>query len=174
MPRYERKCEVCEFFQETQEKISAFKTIICPRCGEKKFRKLISKVYFQIKGSSSKNNYENPPTNEELGLPSMREVKKQQEDDNYVQILQKGGNLTPLEKEIVKVQKKEVVQRKQQKDKRISNLRDKHKEFVSKLDTAMKEAKDKPRHYREQSKEKKKREGQLGTRFPKKELPKLI
>ena len=163
-PVYERECKECGFFREAQiEPIKADKSITCPECGEKKLRKVISKTSFIIKGANAKNNYYIPPTNEELGLPSERSLLKEAESEHYVEFLQEGKPLTQEHKEALTATKKQIAQEKYTEDKRISKLKEKHKEFSDKLDKSMVTAKNKPRAERIKSKEKRRKAGDLGA-----------
>ena len=51
MPIYEYRCESCNFQEEYLQKISEPPKTVCPSCGKETFRKLVSAVGFQLKGS---------------------------------------------------------------------------------------------------------------------------
>jgi len=51
MPIYEYRCTACSFQEEYLQKISEPTKTVCPSCGKEAFRKLLSAVGFQLKGS---------------------------------------------------------------------------------------------------------------------------
>lgn len=51
MPIYEYRCDVCGHQEEFLQKVSEPPVAVCPSCGKKKFRKLLSAAGFQLKGS---------------------------------------------------------------------------------------------------------------------------
>ena len=51
MPIYEYRCDACSFQEEYLQKISEPTKTVCPSCGKEAFRKLLSAVGFQLKGS---------------------------------------------------------------------------------------------------------------------------
>lgn len=51
MPIYEYRCEGCGHQEEFLQKVSEPPIEVCPSCGRKKFRKLLSAAGFQLKGS---------------------------------------------------------------------------------------------------------------------------
>ena len=105
MPQYERECKNCGFFREAeQEKMSSPKSIPCPKCGEEKLSRIISLVNFKMTGSSAKNGYTSNLTNEQLGMPSERDLLKRLESEFAVEQIQYNSDLTDREKEFVKVE----------------------------------------------------------------------
>jgi putative FmdB family regulatory protein len=51
MPIYEYRCPDCGFEDEYLQKVSEPPITLCPSCGKPNFRKLVSAVGFQLKGS---------------------------------------------------------------------------------------------------------------------------
>ena len=51
MPIYEYRCEVCGHQEEFLQKVSEAPLTVCPKCGKRKFKKLLSAAGFQLKGS---------------------------------------------------------------------------------------------------------------------------
>ena len=51
MPIYEYRCSACGFKDEFLQKVSEPPLTMCPSCGKKKFKKLLSAAGFQLKGS---------------------------------------------------------------------------------------------------------------------------
>jgi putative FmdB family regulatory protein len=41
MPLYDRKCDQCGHKKEVLEKVDANKTLVCPECGKKTFKRLM-------------------------------------------------------------------------------------------------------------------------------------
>jgi|SRR5688572_6134544 putative FmdB family regulatory protein len=51
MPIYEYRCEVCGHQEEFLQKVSEAPLTVCPKCGKRKFKKMLSAAGFQLKGS---------------------------------------------------------------------------------------------------------------------------
>ncbi|MGH8686490.1 MAG: FmdB family zinc ribbon protein [Burkholderiales bacterium] len=51
MPIYEYRCAKCGFQDEYLQKISEPPHTVCPKCGKRSFKKLLSAAGFQLKGS---------------------------------------------------------------------------------------------------------------------------
>src|SRR6201993_4098674 len=51
MPFYEYECQACKFYTEVMQKISDAPLTLCPSCGRKKLKKLVSAPVFRLKGS---------------------------------------------------------------------------------------------------------------------------
>lgn len=98
MPIYEYSCPSCGEF-EIEQRIMDDKLTHCPTC-ESEVTKLISRVNFNIKGASSKNDFYIPPKNEDLGLPSESVAMKKFEGEYVMEEVRKGRPLTSEEKEV--------------------------------------------------------------------------
>jgi putative FmdB family regulatory protein len=51
MPIYEYRCAECEHQEEHLQKVSDPVLKVCPACGKKSYRKMLSAAGFQLKGS---------------------------------------------------------------------------------------------------------------------------
>src|ERR1700756_4691020 len=51
MPFYEYECQACKFYTEVMQKISDAPLTLCPSCGRKKLKKLVSAPVFRLKGA---------------------------------------------------------------------------------------------------------------------------
>ena len=51
MPIYEYRCNKCSHQQEHLQKVSEPPLTVCPGCGKRAYRKLLSAAGFQLKGS---------------------------------------------------------------------------------------------------------------------------
>jgi len=51
MPIYEYRCEACSHQEEHLQKVSERPLTVCPSCGKRAYKKLLSAAGFQLKGS---------------------------------------------------------------------------------------------------------------------------
>jgi putative FmdB family regulatory protein len=51
MPIYEYRCDACGHQEEFLQKVSDKPLSLCPKCGKRKLKKLLSAAGFQLKGS---------------------------------------------------------------------------------------------------------------------------
>jgi len=113
MPIYEYHCKSCQYHEELKLPITfpGKKKLPCPECGETTFKRQISKVNFIIKGAKAKNDYYIPPKNEDLGLPSERDLLKEQEKaEDFVDYLHYGPNISgPLKEELQDKKKRQTI-----------------------------------------------------------------
>jgi putative FmdB family regulatory protein len=146
MPIYEYDCEECGHGLELILSITSKrkKRLDCPECdGKKTLVRVISKVNFVINGANAKNSYYIPPTNEALGLPSERTLRKKMESEYYMEELSQKKKLTSAEKEVIDTERKEKKEREEVADKKYKYLKEKYKEVSDPLEKAFKKVKDK-------------------------------
>jgi putative FmdB family regulatory protein len=51
MPIYEYRCDACGHQEEFLQKVSDKPVAVCPKCGKRKLKKMLSAAGFQLKGS---------------------------------------------------------------------------------------------------------------------------
>ena len=164
MPVYVFKCMHCGYLSEGTYPITTGKILDCPECGiEDVFVKQITAPNIIIKGASAKNGYYTPPTNEQLGLPSERKLRKQLESEYWAQNLQKGSMVNAAEKEIIDHVKGEQKDIKKKRDKRLKYLTEKYPREAKAAKNAMKQAKNLTPEQRKARFEKRKAAGDAGT-----------
>lgn len=165
MPVYVYLCQECGFENEGIYPIMTPKVLPCPECCEEgAFVKQITSANFSIKGGNAKNGYYTPPTNEQIGLPAERELRKRLDSPYWAENTKKGGFLNEQEKELVDLTKKVENAKRREREKKISELSDKYKPEAAKIKNAIEKTKKQTREQRQASKERRKKRGDYGVK----------
>jgi len=145
MPVYVYACSLCEYEGEMilSIKSNGRDKLDCPICGEKKYKRIPTKANFIINGAKTANDFYIPPKNEDIGLPSERDLKHQYETaDDFLDFIHHGKRVGE-DKEAYQEQKKKEREAVIETEKYYGYLKDKHKVWANKIEGHLQKAHDK-------------------------------